>query len=178
MKITTQEFLRLEIEAMNLTLKNKAFVKLATAVADYILTFGPGKTIDYGCGTGVYSEICRKKGIDITAVDIWETHREYCRTNYRKLKVTDSPLKADTMLWIEVAEHMTDEEIKNVLDIICPQNILFSSTYEHTIMDLDWGHINIKPPGEWVKMFDTLGYDFVASPSVPTPWAMLLKKRN
>lgn len=150
---------------------NPQFVSLAESVAHFLKGINPGKIIDYGCGTGVYAEVCRQKGLDITAVDIWDAHRNYCRQNYPELDVQDKPFKADTMLWIEVAEHMTDEEIKNVLDVIQPSQILFSSTSGTTPWDEDWGHINIKPQAEWVRFFKKLGYKLHGKPNTPTTWS-------
>jgi 2-polyprenyl-3-methyl-5-hydroxy-6-metoxy-1,4-benzoquinol methylase len=176
MNITPEQFLKTELEELNLTMKNIRFVKLAESVADFLQSVNPGKIIDYGCGTGVYAEIIRRRGLNITAVDIWKPHRIYCRKNFPELDVRDTPFKADTMLWIEVAEHMTDDEIINVLDIICPRQILFSSTSQITPNDADWGHINIKPQSEWIEFFNKSGYRLHAEPNTPTTWSKFFVK--
>jgi hypothetical protein len=80
------------------------------------------------------------------------------------------------MYFIEVAEHMTDQEIEKALNAIDPKYILFSSTPETTEWDLDWGHINIKQEAEWIAMFETLGYKVIDKPNTPTTWAMMLER--
>jgi len=175
--ITQEQFLKSEIEDMNLTLKNKAFVNLAKQVSNYVNQFNPESVIDYGCGTGVYSEVLRQDGFNIMAQDVWKTHRDYCKSQYQDLKVIARPKKADFMLFIEVAEHMTDSEIVEAIEAIQPETILFSSTPEHTENDESWGHINIKTDGEWIGFFDQLGYEMYESPKTPTIWAITFKKK-
>ena len=150
MKITEKEFLEAELNTLNLTMNNPDFVALAQQVADYLKQYQPDTVIDFGCGTGVYSEVMRQNGFNIVAQDIFKSHRDYCKENYPDLKVIARPVKADLMLFIEVAEHMTDDEIKEAVFKINPDFILFSSTPETTDFDQDWGHINIKEENEWV----------------------------
>ena len=80
------------------------------------------------------------------------------------------------MLWIEVAEHMTDQEIIKALEIVKPRVILFSSTPETTDFDADWGHINIKNEKDWIAMFKELGYKLIEKPKTPTLWALTFQK--
>lgn len=176
MNITEADFLKTEIEELNLTLSNVEFVALAQEVAEYCKKFEVKTFLDFGCGTGVYSEIMRQNGFDITAQDVFKSHRDYCKSNYPKLKVLQKPKQADFMLWIEVAEHMTDDEISKALKAVNPKYILFSSTPEKTDFDADWGHINIKQPKEWVAMFKAFGYELIEEPKTPTLWALTFKK--
>lgn len=176
MNITEDDFLKAEIENFNLTFDNPDFVALAQEVADYCKKFKAQTFLDFGCGTGVYSEVMRQNGFDITAQDIFKSHRDYCKANYPKLKVLQKPKQADFMLWIEVAEHMTDEEISKALKAVSPNYILFSSVPWTTDFDADWGHINIKQPIQWVKMFKELGYKMIDEPKTPTLWALTFQK--
>ena len=176
MNISEDDFLKAEIENFNLTFYNPDFVALAQSVSDYCKKFKAQTFLDFGCGTGVYSEVMRQNGFDITAQDVFKSHRDYCKANYPKLKVLQKPKLADFMLWIEVAEHMTDEEISKALKAVDPKYILFSSTPETTDFDADWGHINIKQPKEWVKMFKDLGYKMIDEPKTPTLWALTFQK--
>lgn len=50
--ITEEEFLKAEVELMNLTMQNELFVNLAKNVANYCKKFDAANVIDYGCGTG------------------------------------------------------------------------------------------------------------------------------
>jgi 2-polyprenyl-3-methyl-5-hydroxy-6-metoxy-1,4-benzoquinol methylase len=176
MNITEDDFLKAEIENFNLTFANPDFVALAQQVADYCKTLNPKSVLDFGCGTGVYSEVFRQNGFNITAQDVFKSHRDYCKANYPALKVIQKPIQADLMLWIEVAEHMTDEQIEKALNAVNPNYILFSSVPWTTDFDADWGHINIKQPKEWVDMFKALGYKMIDEPKTPTLWALTFQK--
>jgi 2-polyprenyl-3-methyl-5-hydroxy-6-metoxy-1,4-benzoquinol methylase len=176
MNISEEDFLKAEIENFNLTFDNPNFVALAQQVADYCKKFDVSTVLDFGCGTGVYSEVMRQNGFSITAQDIFKSHRDYCKANYPKLSVLQKPKQADLMLWIEVAEHMTDEQIVKALNTVLPNYILFSSTPETTHFDAEWGHINIKQENEWVSMFKELGYKLIEKPKTPTQWALTFQK--
>lgn len=176
MNITEEQFLDAEVNALNLTMQNADFVALAQEVAEYVKKFNPISVLDYGCGTGVYSETMRQAGLNITAQDIFKSHRDYCKANYPALKVLQKPGKADLMVWIEVAEHMTDQQIKKALLAVDPRIIVFSSTPNKTEHDADWGHINIKSEKEWLAMFTDLGYKLIERPKTPTLWAITLQK--
>lgn len=176
MKITEEEFLKAELETFNLSMSNPDFVALAQQVADYLKQYKFDTVLDYGCGTGVYSEICRQNGFNIYALDVFKSHRDYCKENYPDLKVIARPKKADLMLFIEVAEHMRDEEVEGCLSAIQPELILFSSTPETTDWDVDWGHVNIKQEDEWIAFFESMGYKVIDKPNTPTTWALMFKK--
>lgn len=176
MNITENDFLKTEIETLNLTIQNADFVALAQEVAEYCKKFKPKSVLDYGCGTGVYSEIFRREGFNILGQDIFKSHRDYCKENYPLLKVYQKPRQSDLMLMIEVAEHMTDQEIIKALEVVLPQIILFSSTPNKTEFDGDWGHINIKTEKDWIAMFKELGYKLIEKPKTPTLWALTFQK--
>jgi 2-polyprenyl-3-methyl-5-hydroxy-6-metoxy-1,4-benzoquinol methylase len=80
------------------------------------------------------------------------------------------------MYFIEVAEHMTDQEIEVAVNAVNPNLILFSSTPNTTENDADWGHINIKQEDEWVNHFERMGYTLIDKPQTPTLWALMFKK--
>lgn len=176
MNITENDFLKAEIETLNLTIGNADFVALAQEVAEYCKKFKPESVLDFGCGTGVYSEVLRSEGFNIIGQDIFKSHRDYCKENYPLLKVYQKPRQADLMLWIEVAEHMTDQEISKALEVVMPRIILFSSTPNKTEFDEDWGHINIKSENEWIDMFADFGYELIEKPQTPTLWALTFQK--
>ena len=174
--ISEEEFLKAEIETLNLTMNNELFVALAKSVANYCKKFEPSSVIDYGCGTGVYSEVMRQEGFNMMALDVFKSHRDYCKEQYSELKVIARPKAAEMMLFIEVAEHMTDQEISNAIDVIEPRVILFSSTPHTTENDEMWGHINIKQEAEWIAFWNVLGYKVLEKPQTPTSWSLTLEK--
>jgi 2-polyprenyl-3-methyl-5-hydroxy-6-metoxy-1,4-benzoquinol methylase len=173
--ITQEEFLNAELE-MNLTMQNPDFVALAEHVYNYVRKYQFDTILDYGCGTGVYSEVARRNGENVLAMDIFKSHRDYCKANYPLLKVIARPKPADLMYFIEVAEHMTDQEIEVAVKAVNPNLILFSSTPNTTENDADWGHINIKQEDEWVNHFEKMGYKLIDKPQTPTLWALMFKK--
>lgn len=176
MKLTDQEFLEAELNSLNLTMQNEEFVALAKEVAEYCKQFKPESVLDFGCGTGVYSEVFRQEGFNIIGQDVFKSHRDYCKENYPLLKVYQKPKEADLMLWIEVAEHMTDQEIEKALKAVKPRIILFSSTPHKTEFDEDWGHINIKIEKDWEAMFKGFGYKLIEKPKTPTLWALTFQR--
>jgi 2-polyprenyl-3-methyl-5-hydroxy-6-metoxy-1,4-benzoquinol methylase len=176
MNLTENEFLQAEINDFQLTINNPDFVALAKEVADYCKKFNPESVLDFGCGTGVYSEVLRQEGFNIIGQDIFKSHRDYCKENYPLLKVYQKPKEADLMLWIEVAEHMTDQEISKALQAVKPRVILFSSTANKTDFDEAWGHINIKSEKEWIDMFKGFGFKLIEKPKTPTLWALTFQK--
>jgi 2-polyprenyl-3-methyl-5-hydroxy-6-metoxy-1,4-benzoquinol methylase len=77
MKLTEKEFLEAEINDLNLTMGNPDFVALAKSVANYCNKYKPESVLDYGCGTGVYSEVLRQEGFKIIGQDVFKSHRDY-----------------------------------------------------------------------------------------------------
>jgi len=175
MKLTDKEFLKKEIE-LAISPDNPEFVTLAELTVEQIKHLKNLKTIDFGAGVGVYSEQLRKAGFDVTPQDISKAHRDFIKKNYPDLNPVARPVKADLMIYIEVAEHQTDEEIIKTIEKISPKVILFSSTPHFSEIDTEWNHINIKSEDEWLNFFADLGYKKEKSLNYPTPWAMLLKK--
>ena len=175
MKLNEKEFLDVELQ-MGICYLNEDFKNLAHQTADYVKSHNPKLVIDYGCGTGAYSQAMFEKGLNVMAQDVSKAHRDYVKANHSNVKVISKPVKADFMCFIEVAEHMTDEEIKTAISLIDPEKILFSSTPEYTDQDEEWNHINIKQENEWVFFWENLGYTLIDYPKTPTLWALMLKK--
>ncbi len=130
MLITEEAFLKAELE-MGISFDNPAFTNLAAEVAKMIRPYGQS-ILDYGAGTGVYADAYHKAGMETYVYEIFEPHRNYIKENAPHLTIIDEPITTDILSWIEVAEHMTDEEINQLFQKIKPTYILFSSTPEHT----------------------------------------------
>ena len=173
--ITPEEFLAKELE-LGIHKDNPRFLKRAIATANQVAHLKDLSVIDYGAGTGVYAHALQLQGFEVKACDIWKVHRDYMKENYPDLKVIARPIQSDLMYFIEVAEHMTDEEIETAIEKISPEYILFSSTSNRTDGDEDWGHINIKSQAEWVDYWYRLGYALYENFSKPTKWTKLFKR--
>lgn len=174
--ITEEKFLESEL-GWGIGFHNPEFVGLCGSTIEQIRQLPIKTVLDFGAGTGVYADAALKAGFDTYVYEIWEAHRNYIRQNSPGLKFVDEPITTDAMLFIEVAEHMTDEELHTLLDKISPKYILFSSTSEVTDWDEEWGHINVKPQVMWVELFAQYGYGY-RNLSVPTPWAKLFTKNE
>lgn len=177
MTLTPAEFLKIELDA-GISADNPLFMNLAKATASAVQALNlPIQTVlDFGAGVGAYSEGFYQAGYQVSTYEIWEEHRAYIRQKFPHLSIIDKPITTDLMLWIEVAEHMTNKEIDKLLKKIAPKYILFSSTSERTDNDAAWGHINVKEQAEWVELFKKYGYKVHTELTVPTPWTKLFSR--
>ena len=175
-KISNKEFLDAELK-MGISADNPGFVALCNATANELLTFGDIKSVlDYGAGTGVYSNSLHNKGFDVKVFEVFDSHQAYIKEKYPHLQIIDKPVTTDCLLWIEVSEHMTDKEIDNLFKAINPKYIYHSSTSETTEHDVQWGHINIKTQDQWIELFRSKGYELIKETFVPTAWSKIYKK--
>ena len=169
-----EEFLKAELD-MGISMQNEQFVNLCRHTAEQVSDLGVKSILDYGAGTGVYAESYRRLGYEVYAYEIWKEHRNYIKEN-TQVTLIEEPVTTDLMNFIEVAEHMTDAEIRKLFSAISPKYIIFSSTSQTTEWDLAWGHINVKEQDEWVKLFADLGYEYVKPMPYPTTYTKLFKK--
>lgn len=173
--ISDKEFLKAELE-MGIDPFNEGFINLCNATFEAIQKEIPfSSVLDYGAGVGAYSDAFHKKGYNVVCYEYFKAHREYMAEKMPHLTIVDKPITTDLMLFIEVAEHMTDKQLISLFKKIKPNYILFSSTPNTTDWDSDWGHINIKTHEQWVSLFDKLGYEFIKEMMFPTSWSKLLK---
>jgi 2-polyprenyl-3-methyl-5-hydroxy-6-metoxy-1,4-benzoquinol methylase len=176
-QISNQEFLDTELK-MGISADNPLFVALCDATANEVVTNCDNikSVLDYGAGTGVYSNSLHNKGFDVKVFELFDTHQAYIKEKYPHLQIIDKPVTTDCLFWIEVSEHMTDKEIDNLFNTINPKYIYHSSTSETTEHDLQWGHINIKTQDQWIELFKSKGYELIKQPGIPTPWTKIYKK--
>lgn len=177
MNYTPAQFLDYELQH-GINADNPTFIALAEstvkAIKEPVIS-----VLDYGAGTGVYSAAFHRAGYDVYAYEIWEEHRNYIGTKFPYVKFAAKPFTTDLMLFIEVAEHMTEQEIRKLFKEIRPKYILFSSTPEKNPgFDEDWGHINLRLEDEWLDLFDSLGFEYVRKLHTPTDWAFMLKLKG
>lgn len=180
--LTHQEFLEVELDA-GIGFHNQGFIDLCNKTVDEVMnkivtpTYNIKTIMDYGAGTGVYTDAFMKRGYDVSYFDIWESHRKYAKQHIPNLKIVEYPVSTDLMLFIEVAEHMKNKEINALFKVIKPDYILFSSTSSKTDNDKEWGHINIKSQEDWQAMFLKLGYEKTHDLNYPTSWSKLFKRK-
>jgi hypothetical protein len=177
-QISDKDFLATEL-SMGISADNPDFVNLCDVTAKQLQKYNDIKSVlDYGAGTGVYSNAMHQLGYDVKIYEKFKAHLNYIKEKYPHLTIINKPVTTDCLLWIEVSEHMTDEQIDNLFNIISPKYIYHSSTSEVTIHDKLWGHINIKSQDDWVSLFKSKGYELIESPLIPTAWAKIYKKHE
>lgn len=173
MKLTEEEFYKSELQ-MGISGKNPDFVALTKKTYEQlIIKFDT--VLDYGAGMGVYANTFHEAGKKVYVWDKFKIHKEHIKFNYPYLNILNEPITTDLMLFIEVAEHMTDKQIDNLFKKIKPNYILFSSTSDTSPRDEDWGHINIKPQVDWVSMFEKIGYQLSGTLQYPTHYTKLFQ---
>ena len=175
MKLGPEEFLREELRR-GCSPGNPNYVQLAKDLVHHLMPYKALKIIDYGAGVGVYANEMLQAGFIVTAQDVWAVHRSFMRNLYPGLLVVEHPVPADLMVFIEVAEHMTDAEIDKAISAITPSYILFSSTSARTEEDEEWGHVNIKEQNEWDKFWIEKNYQKIKDIGVPTLWTKMYQK--
>jgi hypothetical protein len=175
--ISPEEFLRVELQS-GISADNPEFGALGRTTAAQMLGRGFRSVLDFGAGTGVYADAFHRAGFDVQAFEIWEAHRAYIREKFPHIRLVEAPVTTDLMLFIETAEHMTDDELRTLFSQIRPDYVLFSSTSARAEWDVEWGHINVKPPSEWVTFFESLGYVSAGDLAAPTPWSRLFRRKQ
>lgn len=172
--ISEDLFLEVELES-GIHHNNPSFMNLCKSCVAAVKHLPIITVLDYGPGTGCYSAAFSDAGYDVSYWEKFESHRKYIVEYFPHLRQLCGPISTDLMLFIEVAEHMTDKELDNLFNNISPKYILFSSTSERTPWDAAWGHINVKDQDEWLKVFENYGYKLINEPSVPTAWAKIFE---
>lgn len=174
-RCTDKEFLESEL-SMGISLDNPAFMQLAKETIAQLNGYGKS-ILDYGCGVGAYSKAAMEANLEIYAYEKFKAHKEYLKQNLPELKVITKLKQIDILMFIETAEHMTDDEINKIFQQISPKWILFSSTSQRIPeWDEQWGHINIKEQNEWDDFFLNIGYRLHKRTNLPTEWSKMYEK--
>jgi glycosyltransferase involved in cell wall biosynthesis len=129
---------------------------MADRLALWIKTeLDPNKVLDIGCGPGHFVESLRSKGINATGFDIDD--RVDNKPYLTKRSIFDNTETADTVLCIEVAEHIEESLADQVVEKVI----------EATDKTLIWtaaqvgqggiGHINCQPKQYWLDKFVAKG---------------------
>lgn len=170
-KYTDKQFIEYEL-SNGISLDNPAFMDLARNTVEQLNGYG-ASILDYGCGVGAYSKAAIDHGFKVYAFEKFKSHKDYLKKNLPELKLVTKLPKTDILMFIETAEHMTNDEIKGIFQHINPIWILFSSTSAKTDFDESWGHINIKEQNEWDEFFIQIGYRIHKNVSLPTEWSKI-----
>ena len=123
------------------------------------------KTLDYGCGTGMYSNLFYKSkylGVDITKELLLHTPNGYnythIQTPYLEKKVYD----AEMIYTNCVLQHNSDELLRKILHGFTLQNPSFLVFYECTDKRIINDHVKPRQYSEYDNLvLDTFGLDFV-----------------
>ena len=174
MIISEEEFLKTELE-MGISLDNPAFIGLANNTAQSVMDLSFQSVIDYGAGVGAYADAFHKWGKKVSIYEKFKPHRAYIKEHLPHIKIVSKPITTDLMLFIEVAEHMTNDELDTLFAKIKPTYILFSSTSQRTDWDEHWGHINVKEQSEWLEFFASKNYTLIRDQQMPTTWTKIFK---
>lgn len=127
----------------------------AARIAEYLRD---RTVMDVGCGPGIYVDaICRSKGM---AFGVDNDERMPERDNFFRIDVTKiaSPVTVDTVLSLEVGEHIPTEDAAKYVRFIRStgaNTVYFSAARPGQGGE---GHINCQPKAYWSRLFALAGY--------------------
>ena len=154
---------------------NAHFKTLAETI---IARFQPARVMDIGCAKGFLVEHLRDSGVEAYGIDISPYAISEVRADikpYCRVISATKPLQEqyDLITFIEVAEHLSEEEARQTIKHIClhTNKVLFSSTPDDFTEPT---HINVQPPYYWLAIFAEHGFypdinfdpDFIAPHAV------------
>lgn len=186
--LTAQEFFDVSCE-MGCNQDDADYRRLFEHLARWIQrTLKPRSTLEIGCGPGYLLDCLNQLGIDAIGVDGNGVSRAFFlgrhpmfADRYLIDPVFEGTYRpVDAVIAIECFEHIPDEGLHALMtrlrDELKPKFVVFSSTPHPSPFpewDLQWGHINLKPPEDWDALFSRFG--FIRSNVKPpvTEWATL-----
>jgi len=167
---------------------NANYRKLFENLSAWIIReFNPSKSLEIGAGPGYLLNCLNSLGVDSVGVDGNDLsqklfsllHPLYSDKYYLDYYFDGNYGESDLLIAIECFEHIDDKSLHVLMDKIAskvkPKNIVFSSTpYESEIenMDIQWGHINLKPESEWIDFFLKYNYKVMSVRPPVTKWAL------
>lgn len=185
---TDKEFFDISCE-MALNQTNPDYCRLFKGLADWVKNaLRVSTALEIGSGPGYLLNCLNKLNIDCAGIDgnpfskafFDENHPEFAEKYFIDKFFEKDYAPVDTLLSIEVFEHIPDEGLINILtkvkNELKPKFIVFSSTPfadPNPGWDLQWGHINLKTPAEWQELFNSFGYRLHAAKPPVTEWASL-----
>ena len=136
----------------------------APAIADFIVReFNPSSVVDVGCGTGVYLEQLRSRGVEVLGIEHAQAALERSRIGRGLILDHDlrQPLaidrRFDLAISFEVAEHLGPEYATLFVQSLCAlsDTVLFTAAVPG---QGGVGHINEQPLEYWISLFWQFGY--------------------
>lgn len=161
-RLTDKQFFD-EEKRMKLTQDNVRYLNMHRRLAIWIWeNLEPAKIVEIGCGPGALLESFLTMGLQAKGIDPNPYSKEYFDKRnpaFARHYLTQwpaKPLTCDVLVAIEVFEHLTDEQIHEILTArVTFKHLVFSSTphFKGTPREIAWGHINVKQPHEWDEFF-------------------------
>lgn len=165
-------------------------VNLHTNGARVLQSLGCESVFEFGSGLGFFLSACQRVGLyKHVGYDINPYERDFAIS--KGIEPINYILANGELILIggydaiystEVFEHMTDDEIEQVMPVlsqVCNKYFYFTSTphaSQDPAFDIEWGHINLKQKDEWVALFQRHGFDLLRETTEVTPWGLLFVK--
>ena len=138
---------------------------LKTVLHELIKTDASWKSIlDFGCGPAVMIDHMNDNGFMYVGCEyseeahsLYEKHYGKYPEQFRRNLDDCVGMAFDLFLSFDVFEHMTDDEIRAVLDKVPEIKILFLNLNRSKHIP---GHINLKKDAKWIKFFRKEGYEY------------------
>lgn len=113
--------------------------------------------LDIGCGLGLFGEEIQEYSKSYLGIDASKHAIDMCRKkhiNSIRCSITDiGSYETDVVVCIEILEHLTDNEIKEMFKKIKFKKIIMTVPYAK---GSDETHINIKSMSDWIIFFDDI----------------------
>jgi SAM-dependent methyltransferase len=137
------------------------------AFADLLFAWSDcASACDLGCGPGLVLQALAHKGVDVLGFDgspaavSWASPSIRSKVQIRDLAVPQHLGVFDLAISTEVAEHLPKRVSKTFVENIARaarHKIAFSAAHPGQWGD---GHINCRPPGFWIALFEREGWQF------------------
>lgn len=168
-----------------MTPDNEMYAEIHYSLGRKILSrINPKTVLEIGTGSGALLEFFCRRGVDAIGIDFNPFHKQYFESRnpehfYRyvlhDLEEDLQDLHVDTIVSIECFEHLEDKVLDKAVDYVSRncKTLIFSSTpHPDPEFDIQWGHVNVKPTQEWIKIFTSKGMKFIEQWDVPTAWTL------
>ena len=186
--LTPQEFLEVSRE-LGATQDTPEYCALFAALAQWIRQMLPIRSsLEIGCGPGYLLYCLNQLGIVARGVDgnphsrdfFLAHHPEYADRYLIDPLFEQAPAPADALIAIECFEHIPDAGLHALMREVCehlgPKVLVFPSAPHVSPepgWDVQWGHINVKPPEAWHALFAQYGFRLAPARPPVTEWASL-----